>query len=223
MRKVANRSSRLFALLSMIAVASAAACTAGSSASNDGGSGVTPDADLSDQRLSEATSPQPEGSIAADGGESGIPVKASVDAGMDGGACPQGIQQCNAPTVCGPPVLAKEIVGAAPAALGGSVFPGIYFLTALNVYRSQAGGATPSYQVTFDLGTTTFTEASYQGGAQQSPTAGTYSTSGTTLTRTITCPAGTGTETSPYTSTSSTLILYRTLPDGTYELTFSRQ
>lgn len=175
-----------------------------------------------------------------DGGTEAAP-ESSADSGFDGGpeamsdtsevgteygpGCKDGgTTQCGAPTLCGPVVQTLEIVGMPPAALGGSLVPGSYVLTSANVYRQDAGGTTPTFQFTYSFAGAQFAEASYENGFQQSPISGSYQTTDTTLTRTLTCPTSVTTM-DQYTATTSSLTIYQS-PNGsdeTYELISTRQ
>jgi hypothetical protein len=208
----------------VVCVGSLLACAAGSSVTTDAGSGpsggdsgVTRDTGLSYGEASDAAIAVGSDGPAIEGGgpyEGGMLPEASADAST---ACPNTVLQCNGPTLCGPPVVTHEIVGSAPAARGGAVVPGLYFLTGVNVYRAQAGGPTPTYQISLQVGTSTFAET------VNPPWAGTYSTSGTTLTRNLMC-GGSGSTSRPYTATSASLLMYTSVPnDGVYEQIFTRQ
>jgi hypothetical protein len=118
-----------------------------------------------------------------------------------------------------------EVLQAPPSALGGTVVPGLYFVTKVNVYRMASGAALPTLQEAMNLGSNTYALNSYIDGQQGSPESGTYSTSGTMFTRTSSCPgAGGGPYSHPYTATSTTLTLYEGGgTTDTYEIVFTKQ
>jgi len=157
---------------------------------------------------------------AAEGGEAG-------GAGTDGGAkgCPA-VQNngamCIYPTQCGPVVPIIAMAGAVPAAQGGTIAPGLYFLTQENAYGAGDGGTLGTDQYTAQLGTDTFAVNSYEDGFQDPPSQGTYTTMGTSFVRNYTCPTPI-TLSHPYTATASELTLYETRGSAMVEMILTKQ
>jgi hypothetical protein len=114
---------------------------------------------------------------------------------------------CNFPMQCGPVVQGTEVVGTAPSPQGGTVTPGLYFLTKLNVYRAQAGGPLGTEQETTNFSANAFGYHWYVDGYENPTGSGTYMTSGTTLTRMYSCPT-TNTTSKQYTATPTTFTYY---------------
>jgi hypothetical protein len=116
-----------------------------------------------------------------------------------------------------------EVLQTPPVPLGGTIAPGLYFLTKFNVYRTQSGAPLSTVQLASNMTTNTYSINSYVHGSQQLPVAGTYATSGTMLNRNYLCPNNRA-DSYPFTATPSTLILYEgggTL--GTFELIETKQ
>lgn len=167
----------------------------------------------------------------ADGGSEGTPEGSFVrDAETESarGCIDGGPTQCGAPTACGPVVQTTEVVGTSPTPSGGTLAPGLYFLTRASIYRGQSGGPTPTLQVAEIYASGEFAESSYDDGVEQSPISGTYSTSGTTISTSITCPTAVS-QVDVYTATPTTFTRYRVLPVGdggsseVYELVETKQ
>ena len=113
---------------------------------------------------------------------------------------------------------------AAPAATGGTITPGLYFLTAVNVYGTST--TTETYQITMNLSSSgSFWINPYDYGFQASQSAGTYSASGNMFSRTDSCPGVAPAYAHPYTATATTLALFESggLPTGTVELVYTVQ
>ena len=141
-----------------------------------------------------------------------------------GPGCPSGNDLCNAPTQCGPLVQSHEMIQAPPTALGGSIMPGLYLLSDVTIYRSQPS-RTDTFQFALEVTASTFAQRAYQGGYEDSPMSGTYTTSGTTLHRHVTCSFMYD-YTDEYSATATTLTIYRTITGcfaGTYANTYQLQ
>lgn len=67
-----------------------------------------------------------------------------IEAEVDGGAC-------NALVNGGTTIFTSEKTGTAPSALGGSVTPGLYYLTALNDYDGKTGTTGLATQTTMQI------------------------------------------------------------------------
>ncbi len=133
------------------------------------------------------------------------------------------VQQCGAPTQCGPVVATSVVAGNPPAASGGTIAPGLYLLTGVNLYGNAGAAWSASFQLGASFGGATFAEYSYADGMQQSSILGSYAVAGSTLSREVSCPT-TVAYVNPYTATTSGLIIYRSIGDaGTYELVTTKQ
>jgi hypothetical protein len=84
----------------------------------------------------------------------------------------------------------------------------MYVLTSAVSYGSQQGGL-PTYQFTLQIAGSMFYEATYVGGYEQSPISGTFTTSGTTLVRNVTCTIS-ETLQGGYSASATSLTTYRT-------------
>ncbi len=160
-------------------------------------------------------------------GEVGGDVGGDVDdATSDGTAHPGcrdgGATQCGAPTACGPVVQPQYAPGQPPSAAGGAVSPGLYFLTSVSVYGGDAGAAPASLQIAIDFTSVDFSESDYEAGYEQSPISGSYSTTGSTIVRNVSCQTS-ATLTQQFTATTATLVLYRQEVAGLYLDTFQSQ
>jgi len=158
----------------------------------------------------------PTASGGAAGGDSGSGGTAG-DA-MAGGGRPAGCRAglsigCGTPTECGPVVQPHEVLTTAPAALGGTIQDGLYFLTAANFYRKQAAAAPPTYQITRSFQRGFLAAATYVGSSAQSPLSGPYATAGNTLTWSVSCTISSVVKFN-YTATGQTLILYEQIGTG---------
>jgi hypothetical protein len=125
--------------------------------------------------------------------------------GVDGGTC-------GSLTLTAPPITPVVMHGAVPAATGGAILAGTYFLTAVITYED--GGA-PGGAIDGELELTAaavgfdYIEI-IKVGFTVGSSAGTLTTSGTTETSTPTCPPSTPGSVASYTfdSTTMTLTLY---------------
>jgi len=124
---------------------------------------------------------------------------------------------CNS-VVNGAPLLQYTLQpGSLPVAHGGSIAPGLYFLTEYNVYANSTAPqvtfrwtllvATSDIQSVFDIESSPTSRESFS-----------FATSGTTLAYEITCPPASK-ESFEYTATATELRLYRPY----YELVFEKQ
>jgi len=150
------------------------------------------------------------------------------DGGDGGGWCPAmtypNPNMCKYPTQCGPVVPIVQTQGNAPTAQGGTVIPGLYFLTRENVYGDQDAGAMASEQLTMQLGASTFEVNDYVDGFQNPPSSGTWTTNGTMLVRAYNGCPDTLTIPHPYTASPTTLTLYETQGTPyTFELILTKQ
>jgi len=204
------------AVLSLLPLAiTACGGGAGQSTQPDGGKAAT-DASTPDDAVAAADGPGVRDTAIEDaaedaGAEGGTDVAdaacaVTTDAAV-GPGCPTGsLDQCGTPQQCGPVVQAMEVIGAPPTAQGGAIARGLYFLTGVVNYRSQPG-YNDTYQFALQITGSSFAEKTYQHGEEESPISGTFATSGTTLTRNLTCPT-TGADVNPYTATATSLTIF---------------
>ncbi len=137
------------------------------------------------------------GAFGGNGGTAGSGGHAGAAGGASGGA--GGAVACNN-LVNGASVVNKDHDPAAPPAMtGGTIVSGTYHLTKMVQYNGENGN-TP-HQETWVLSNGAF-QAINKDGARYS---GTYSTSGTNLIVSVTCPA-TQTVTMPYTATATQIV-----------------
>ncbi len=140
---------------------------------------------------------------------------APPDSQTDGGACNTLINGAT-------PLYAMQKSSSAPSPLGGTVVPGLYYLTAINQYDGKAGQTGPLTQSTIQI-TGTNAEFAEQVGTALSRGSVMFSTSGTTFTFNMTCPQITSYATE-YTATATALIYYSDLGQGNVaEQIFTRQ
>jgi len=132
---------------------------------------------------------------------------------------------CNDLVNNAPAVTLVAIADSPPAALGGTLVDGTYWLTGFNVFTGPGGTtdlSTFTANATFVLSGTTMQQVlSSNGGAEKRYTS-TVSTSGTTLYATDTCPEPV-TEQDPYTATPTKLTIYLDDPNGTFEQIYTKQ
>jgi Lipocalin-like domain len=160
----------------------------------------------------------------------------SHDAGSDvssSGPCDKGAGNlCDAGSSCATTVNAACVVttvegkGTAPAFTGGAIADGTYALTAATAYGPSNGTVGQKQRITWVFAGTSFTLVQDSDtSCNSAPTgSGTFATSGTQLTLTLTCPAS-DSPTFDYTATGDTLSYSGT--DGTngttVVFTFTRQ
>ena len=211
---------------------SSLACSSGGGAGSTGGpdeagahdSGIPIDTGMS------ASDSAPGESDAPTGADSGVDSGAMPDGAtpgdgaiMTGPGCPgTSAPQCNVGTQCGPVVDQTPESGAAPTAAGGTITPGLYFLTEFRVYGTSTSAET--YQITINLGSDgSFWLNPYDSGLQSTQSAGTYSASGNMFSRTPSCPGVSAAYAHAYTATATTLALIETFGSGTSELIYTLQ
>jgi hypothetical protein len=165
---------------------------------------------LSDAEASLDTSSQPDSQSLMEGGP---------------GCNAQSSDACNAPTECGPVVPVVAVTHAAPAATGGTIVSGLYFLTAVNWYTSAIPDASAgTIQETSLLTSSMVSVRAFSDGNEAPPVRGTYTTSGTAVTWMYSCPS-TSEQTQSYTATATTFTVYEQ-PSGTsdvYEFISTKQ
>ncbi len=105
--------------------------------------------------------------------------------------------------------------------MGGTIAPGLYFLTSATIFGAQQGSL-PTYQFALQLTTTTFAEATAVDGFVQSPLSGTFTASGTNFVRDATCTVS-ATFNETYSATSGSLKRYRASGSSTIEEVFTIQ
>lgn len=148
----------------------------GGGAGSDGGSVGTGGASASGGSGGSAGS-------GASGGSSG----SGGSGGGTGGTGGTGAM-CNVLTPSGAFVVPTQGTGSQPSPQGGAVPSGTYVLTALTVYPPATPGTTPTRGV-FVFGATSYEEATQQTASGViSRRKGSWSTGGSTLTATVTCP-----------------------------------
>jgi hypothetical protein len=123
---------------------------------------------------------------------------------------------CGALPNCGPVVTTTSLSDAVPAALGGDIVDGTYFLTDLNVYGGSMQAVPFQVQVTQSVHSGVLS-TSYYSGSTSDYSSGPYSVHDDTIESTPTCPSGLAANAIRYTATASTLILYDALGPVTYE------
>ncbi len=215
---------RAFALFFVsVSACSSGGAPGGHAGASEGGaqdSGVTIDAGIMMSDSSPGASDAPtavDSSVEPDGASSGDGA-ISMGPGCPGTSAPQ----CNVGTQCGPVVNQTPESGAAPTAAGGTITPGLYFLTEFRLYGTSTTAET--YQITMNLGSDgSFWLNPYDGGLQSTQSAGTYSTSGNMFSRTPSCPAVSAAYAHPYTATATTLALIESAGSGTSELIYTLQ
>ncbi|HXJ20525.1 MAG TPA: hypothetical protein VMT03_09855 [Polyangia bacterium] len=141
------------------------------------------------------------GDAGAAGGASGAAGGVGGAAGGAGGAA--GAQACNS-LINNAPVVNKDHDPAAPPAMtGGTLTPGLYYLTKMVQYNGENGNT--AHQETWSFSASNTFDVVQLDGTRYS---GTYAVSGTTVTLTITCPAAAAGRVvaSPYTATATQLV-----------------
>lgn len=138
--------------------------------------------------------------------ETGSPEASTTDSSTTTDAADAAGGACS--TVVNGGALVSEVAGAGakPAPAGGAIADGTYFLTNHDVYPpSSPDGNTRRRTIKF-TGNKVET-AENDTGKPEARLSGTYTTSGTMITFSITCPA-TGTVTLPYTATATTFATF---------------
>jgi hypothetical protein len=205
----------------MIAVAGiAGACSgAGEHRSPMGTRQPAPSASLPDGRsASDAATPS-----AMDAGDAAVIPDAS---GADAASC------STAPNDAGVAVPIVQIAEAAPVASGGSIMPGPYVLTAVDVFTGSGGpvgatGDTVARRCSFSASTYGCLEKEGVSSPNAAVTPGTiqagaHSEAATTITLTRECPTNPP-RTAGYTATPTELQLFTHLPTATVRETMRRE
>ena len=158
----------------------------------------------------------------ASGADTG--TASGMDAGKDGNSAPEAgpgcpamqyKNSCNVGTQCGPVVTLVAGSGAAPTAMGGTIVPGMYFLTAATIHGGTPGTPPETYQITMNLDPSgSYWVNSYDFGDQATPSSGTYTTANNMFTRSESCPAIQAPYSKGYTATSTSLTLYESNGNG---------
>lgn len=165
---------------------------------------------------SDATTSTPAGSDAAtaDGG-GGTPETGTVP---EGGADTSTTPDADAGGACNAVVNGAAVVGevagagAKPVPAGGTIVDGTYFLTKHEVFAPGTPDANTRKRTIVFAGNTFQTHENDTGQAQKQYT-GTYTTSGSNLTLTVTCPIS-ATVVIPYTATATTYVTFAKDSDG---------
>lgn len=153
----------------------------------------------------------PDGGAVSDGGAQ------SCDPQPDGG-------QCNALSLgAAPTVVVTRVAAAVPTFTGGTIANGLYYLTSLAIHTGPGGATGPTTgtqksALQISGGSSLQLVQSVNGCPSRSLNA-TVTTSGTSMILNATCPA-LGSASSPFTATSTTLLLYA---EGDGVATFTRQ
>jgi len=136
-----------------------------------------------------------------------------------------GANACNDLVDNSPAVTLVAIADSAPAALGGTLVDGTYWLTGFYVFTGPGGLtdlSTFTGSITFVLSETTMQQVLSSNGGVEKRSTSTVSTSGNTLYATDTCPEPDSGQV-PYTATPTELRLYFDDPNGTFEEIFTKQ
>ncbi len=154
--------------------------------------------------------------------------KAGPDAPLPDARPPDGASECNALAVSGPVISLDNVASAAPTPQGGTASPGTYVLTSAKTYTGTGGASGPSgssYRAATSNDGTHFQyteELTTASGTRPTQLAGTFSTSGTTFTRTNTCPDQTA-ATLHFDATATEFTFYEQTGQRTTALTFTKQ
>jgi hypothetical protein len=139
---------------------------------------------------------------------------------------PPDLFQCNNADLTGAPLVTENQVAMnAPTPMGGNIVIGRYFATDATAYTGPNGATGPtgpsvSYVVVFGVGTMRLAAAT-QG--MQFRATGSYSTMGTTLTFTQTCPSAAAPSPTPYTATPTQVQVFSSGGGNTTVVTFTLQ
>jgi hypothetical protein len=131
-------------------------------------------------------------------------IVSDIVAQKDGGPSDAGGSGvCNTLVNAAPVVSKTTNAGPTPAATGGTIADGTYFLTRMDKWNGITGANTHKETWVFSSGTIqVVTDNESDGGTKHA--SGTYATSGSTLTFTVTCP-GAQTVSMPFTATATEL------------------
>lgn len=172
--------------------------TGGNAGASTGGSGGT---------AGTATGGSAGSAGSATGGVAGSSGSAGASGAAGGGGVAGGTGACNYLSQLGTAITSTITAGQAPAASGGPLADGFYTLSSVKLYGG-ATGTTFWRTIKIDVGTTEFKTVERDGTSTlDKTTTGTYTLSGTELTRSITCP-GTGSAQFEYSAPSGKFIAY---------------
>jgi hypothetical protein len=162
------------------------------------------------------------GDTSAPSEDASAPSEGGADVGVDahGDAPPE----CNKLANLGSPVPGNLVANAAPAPTGGTLVDGTYVLTKYQVYTGPGGQSGPSGQSlasTLALAGSTYEAVSSTGGSDTRVN-GTFTTSGTSYTATVTCPGGPTTALG-YTFDGTTFVQLGNVGVNTLELTYTKR
>ncbi len=219
LRDVVTRTGRAIALSAAIGALAVNACSPSPGGSDAGSS---PDAGSGSGSSSGSASGggSGSGSGSSSGGASGSTTGSGSGSVEDGGACNQ--------LMPGAPAILSNSNGTPPTANGGTIASGTYVLTTLTTYGCgpTSSGSSATFAGTFSFTATSPSTGSFElaeayngedaGGSSSSALAlsGTYTTSGSNLTLTPTCPLGRQPAVSPYTATASEIDVVDANPNG---------
>jgi hypothetical protein len=139
----------------------------------------------------------------------GCSSSSSSGGGGDGGSSSGGDSggsfgvDCSPVTNVGPTVPATQVAGALPTMTGGTIVEGTYVETGYAYYNGASGSGTHKETLIFANGTVK--NINSDTGKPDVILAGTYTTSGNTLTMNIQCPQA-GTVTTTFTASATTLM-----------------
>jgi len=127
---------------------------------------------------------------------------------------------CNTLANDGPLVMAMASTAVAPTPAGGTVTDGTYQLTAATLYSAAALPPSTAHGI-FQITGNTMQQVGDVNGTESRYTS-TYTTSGSTVSTTDTCPAPKS-ATHGFTATSTTLRIYDDTPLGKLEQTYTKR
>ena len=171
------------------------------------------------------------GGCATSTGVSGSSASSTGAGGAGGRACIAPTNGCGGPDQCGPSLPIVQIKENVPVPLGGVVEDGTYWITAVNEYTGVGSAPLPDDgpmfggTYVFAAGTLASTSTTvFAGGpAETLGEAGTFVTSGTSITQSSTCGNGSSTSTYDYTVAGGTLHFYSKNKAGDMELVLVKQ
>jgi hypothetical protein len=119
-----------------------------------------------------------------------------------------------------------KIASAPPAATGGNIAAGTYFLTTWEAYTGVGGAAGPTGESRKDalvISSTLIQEAATSEGADQPILASTFTTQSTTLSTEEVCPVAGRLLTHSYSATNTTLVIMDSFGATTRRYVYTKQ
>ena len=157
------------------------------------------------------------GSDSPSASEAASPVDAASDSKPAEAAAPDGSAECNAIANAAPEATQATIKGNAPAATGGTIAAGTYFLTEFTLYDPAGTASSPEpsgMHATLMIAGNVMDSVMDLGDGVDRRFSETFTVNGTDVDRVLTCPKPGPDLDAAYSVTGKNLVIYETDPSG---------